>query len=961
MADFAIDNIYLYTEQCDFDLDGIPDSRDLDSDNDGIYDVVEAGGTDADNDGRADGAVDANGIPSSAGAGLIPIATTGGTNDYLNLDSDADGCSDANEAYFDPEADGGDTGVYGIDPFDFTTVVDFDGLIRTASYTPPVDQDGNTTSDYQEVGPDTNANSIPDACEVVTRAYICSSETTFDLNTLLLPVIPNTGTWSPGLPTGILNPSTITPFDTDIAYTYSYTESSIAKTVSVFIQIIEAPNPGISTTIFLASDDPTVDLINALGTGVTTGGSWENPSAAAFGTDDQGTFDPTSDVFGIYTYTVTSGTATTVACTTTATIEVVESNTTFICSSETSFDLNTLLPTGTAIGGTWSPTPVSGIINPATLTPLNTEITYTYTLAGGSTPIAVVINISEAPTLVLDGSASCATDKLSFAQAFTTNNPSWAITLNPPTAGTISGNTISGIPSNTSFEIIATNPKNTNCVATLVVPAHDCSCPDLDEPTNPNNPTICEDDTIIPALSVTIPTGLIGRWYFEDRTTPIPGQDNTDTYTPDSASITVGVNTFYVEGYSTSDLCPSDQIPVTLTVVAPPEIVTPTITSGCDQFILEALNIGDYYDATGGPTGTGTLLSAGTDITTSQTLYIYAENTINSISCSAEVSFPITINTSPTPTPPSPGIQCGSYVLPALAVGQHYFSASNSTGNEFFGGNTISTSQTIFLVETDAISECLGETSFDVIIEEIVTPDLGANQFICVTTDGSPIGNEFPVILSGLDSATYTFEWAFNGSPLVSESDPSISATLPGTYTLVATSLTGCTSNTGTTEIIGITGPTSLTLVNSGDLITNNSITATATGNGTFEYSLDQGSYQSNPIFNDVALGYHEVSVRDVNVCNSIYEEIFIIGFPNFFTPNEDGYNDNWNVISGNSLPDMTISIFDRYGKLLKTITSLSDGWDGKFNGQDLPATDYWFLAISGDQQEYRSHFALIR
>ena len=45
----------------DTDGDGTPDFRDLDSDNDGIFDVVEAGSPDNDTDGRLDGFFDADG------------------------------------------------------------------------------------------------------------------------------------------------------------------------------------------------------------------------------------------------------------------------------------------------------------------------------------------------------------------------------------------------------------------------------------------------------------------------------------------------------------------------------------------------------------------------------------------------------------------------------------------------------------------------------------------------------------------------------------------------------------------------------------------------------------------------------------------------------------------------------------------------------------------------------------
>ncbi|MGH1387563.1 Ig-like domain-containing protein, partial [Kordia sp.] len=130
---------------CDTDNDGVLDYLDLDSDNDGIYDVVEAGGTDNNNDGIADGAVGTtpttNGIPATAGTGTTPTDTLGdGSLDYVTLDSDGDGCSDANEAYGNSTADGGDTGVYGPDP---ATVNPTNGLVTSGgvTYADPVNTD----------------------------------------------------------------------------------------------------------------------------------------------------------------------------------------------------------------------------------------------------------------------------------------------------------------------------------------------------------------------------------------------------------------------------------------------------------------------------------------------------------------------------------------------------------------------------------------------------------------------------------------------------------------------------------------------------------------------------------------------------------------------------------------------------------------------------------------------------
>lgn len=55
----------------------------------------------------------------------------------------------------------------------------------------------------------------------------------------------------------------------------------------------------------------------------------------------------------------------------------------------------------------------------------------------------------------------------------------------------------------------------------------------------------------------------------------------------------------------------------------------------------------------------------------------------------------------------------------------------------------------------------------------------------------------------------------------------------------------------------------------------------------------------------------------------------------------------------------------DRYGKILKQIFYPGLGWDGNFNGQTMPATDYWFILQyndnDGKEKKIKSHFSLIR
>ena len=143
----------------DTDGDSVPNKLDLDSDNDGINDVIEANGTDANRDAIADGPVSSQGIPASAGAGLTPPDTDGDTrpNPY-DLDSDNDGINDLVECGNPLLADAnGDGKVDGTDP-------DADGILGVADAVPttrgdandptPVNTDGLTTPDYADLDSD---------------------------------------------------------------------------------------------------------------------------------------------------------------------------------------------------------------------------------------------------------------------------------------------------------------------------------------------------------------------------------------------------------------------------------------------------------------------------------------------------------------------------------------------------------------------------------------------------------------------------------------------------------------------------------------------------------------------------------------------------------------------------------------------------------------------------------------
>jgi len=134
----------------------------------------------------------------------------------------------------------------------------------------------------------------------------------------------------------------------------------------------------------------------------------------------------------------------------------------------------------------------------------------------------------------------------------------------------------------------------------------------------------------------------------------------------------------------------------------------------------------------------------------------------------------------------------------------------------------------------------------------------------------------------------------------------------------------------------------------------------------TYLFALDDvnGPYQESGLFLNINEGQHEVFIKDINSCETISRNFYIFGFPKYFTPNNDGMNDTWNIYgldpSKFDIDSLLLEIYDRYGKLLKVFNPLkSNGWNGTYNGALLTPDDYWYYIKFPNGEEYRGHFSL--
>ncbi|MDO5969958.1 T9SS type B sorting domain-containing protein [Flavivirga aquimarina] len=225
------------------------------------------------------------------------------------------------------------------------------------------------------------------------------------------------------------------------------------------------------------------------------------------------------------------------------------------------------------------------------------------------------------------------------------------------------------------------------------------------------------------------------------------------------------------------------------------------------------------------------------------------------------------------------------------------------------------------------------------------------------------------------ETFTYTWHWDNLDGTITNQlisNERTITESNAGTYyiTLTKTDGTGCPRTreifvdaseqaTITYENIDISAPSYNHTVSI--------IDPSILGFGEYDYALQEEEspfivFQDEPIFYNVTPGFYTLHIRD-KVCPTTMFDIAVIGHNQFFTPNGDSVNDYWKIkgIGATNQSNSVVLIFDRYGKLLKQISPLEPGWDGTFNGTQLPTDDYWFRVYLEDGREFSGHFTLKR
>ena len=265
------------------------------------------------------------------------------------------------------------------------------------------------------------------------------------------------------------------------------------------------------------------------------------------------------------------------------------------------------------------------------------------------------------------------------------------------------------------------------------------------------------------------------------------------------------------------------------------------------------------------------------------------------------------------------------------------------------------------IVENQTNTDCTAPVILPFTVNPTPKINLVGRELICLPQSQTTIDAG---IADGTPTTDYTYQWYYNGNAISGQTNPTLLVSNEGNYSVEVTNVFNCTE----TRNIAVIGSQIAELLDIQvvDLSDTNTILITVTGAGDYEYALDDinGPYRESNFFNNVPMGIHQVYIRDSNGCGIVGPiTIPVLGIPQYFTPNGDGFHDFWNVkgVSQMSNKLTIIYIFDRYGKLIKQISPVSPGWDGTYNGHLMPADDYWYNIQFEDGRSAKGHFTLKR
>jgi len=764
--------------------------------------------------------------------------------------------------------------------------------------------------------------------------------------------------WTGGISDGVaFSPTTTTTYTvtgTDI----NSCSNTLSQTVSVNVL------PTVTITKAETSGSFNNDAIICKGATITLSGVGASTYSWTGGISDGVAFSPTTTT--AYTLTGTDINSCSSTLSQTVSVNVLPSRPTIIsptiCEGQTT-NVSMSLPTGTY---TYTWTVPTGVASSTTKTVSTSKAgTYSLTITDANSctsevgTASVTVNpLPAKPTLTSSTICEGQTTTVSMSLPAGTYTYTWIV---PTGVASSTTNTVSTSKAGTYSLTITDANSCTSDIGTGTVTVNPLPA----KPTLTSS-TICEGQTT--NVSMSLPAGTYTYTWI------VP----TGVATSTTKTISTSKAGTYSLTITDANSCTSDIGTGTVTVNTLP--TKPTLTSAtiCDGetatvTMLTPTGTNTYTYTWTVPTGVATSTTK-TVSTNKAGTYSLTITDVNS--CTSEVGTgTVTVNPLPTLTITNPAAVCapGTIDLTATTITAGstasltytYFTNATAT-NTLTNTSLIGASGTYYIKGTSTLN-CSAIQPVNTIINPIPSFNI-LSPSVCV-------GSVFTININPLSgtSSDYNYTWVVPTGVANPGNVSNFTTTIPGVYTAtIKNKSTNCESAALNNSVTFYPLPTAAAIVASDNKVMEGAtlnLTAAASGgtgaylytwvpNSTTNYTISGGS---NALFNALREGTVNIKyqVKDANNCSTqsadfvitITPATIIFEIPNAFTPNGDGMNDELKIISNAGVRSLTsFKIFSRSGNLVFESRDLSRGWDGRYNGNLLPADIYYWTAVYVDR-----------
>jgi gliding motility-associated-like protein len=316
--------------------------------------------------------------------------------------------------------------------------------------------------------------------------------------------------------------------------------------------------------------------------------------------------------------------------------------------------------------------------------------------------------------------------------------------------------------------------------------------------------------------------------------------------------------------------------------------------------------------------------------------------------CATNTTMDINVTSSITPTFTQLGPYCIGDTPDVLPT-----TSNNGVNGTWDAAISTAAAGTITYTFTPSGSGCATNTTMDINVTSSITPTftqlgpycIGDTPDVLPTTSNNGVNGTWDAVISTATTGTITYTFTPSGSGCATNTtmDIDVTSSITPTFTQLGPYCIGDTPDVlPTTSNNGVNG--------TWDVV----ISTAAAGTITYTFTPSGSGCATNTTMDiDVTSCSQPVTPIEPNVI-----------IPTVFTPNIDGYNDQFNI-TGIGITSLQFKIYNRWGQLIFESNQLNEGWNGRTNsGTEVPEGTYYFIATvttTNGEETHHGSVTLIR